>query len=432
MNVHEVVAGGAIRTLFQPIVHLDHGTVVAYEALSRGPAGPLQSPDRLFAEAREHGLLSDLDAACRKAALTNAVHAGLAAPLALFVNVEPEVLDEAPLDELIDIARSAPQELAVVLEITERAIGSRPAELLACVRKLRQAGWRIALDDVGADDLSLAFMPLLRPDVVKLDLRLVQERPGPAVAKIMNAVNAYAQRTRATVLAEGIEDERHLEIARALGATLGQGYLFGRPAGWLDLELPTTGLELPVRDWPESPASPFGCLPSDTALRRSTKPLLVELSKHLEREALAHGSTCLVVSTFQYAKHFTAATAQRYRELAKTVGFVAAIGQGLPVEPVAGVRGADLAGADPLRNEWDLVVLAPHFAAALLARDLGDAGRDDQRRFEFALSYDRDVVSAAAEALLSRVAPSSAVAVVAGDQAPPVPVLTSLRSVSGL
>jgi diguanylate cyclase (GGDEF)-like protein/PAS domain S-box-containing protein len=422
MDVHGVVAAGAVRTYFQPIVDLDLGTVVAYEALSRGPVGPLEFPDRLFAAAREQGVLSELDAVCRKTALTSAVQAGLAAPLALFVNVEPEVLDEAPLDELIDIAQRAPRELSVVLEITERAIGARPAELLACVRKLRQAGWRIALDDVGADDLSLAFMPLLRPDVVKLDLRLVQERPGPAVAKIMNAVNAYAQRTGATVLAEGIEDERHLEIARALGATLGQGYLFGRPAPRLDTELPTGGLELPVRDWPQSPTSPFGCLPAGTPLRRSTKPLLVELSKHLEREALAHGSTCLVVSTFQYAKHFTVPTAERYRELADTIGFVAAIGQGLPVEPVAGVRGADLAGADPLSNEWDLVVLAPHFAAALLARDLGDVGRDARRRFEFALSYDRDVVSAAAEALLARVAPSSAAALVAqpGEPAPQV------------
>ncbi len=63
--------------------------------------------------------------------------------------------------------------------------------------KTRPGGWGVALDDVGADSMSLAFMPLLRPDVVKLDLRLVQERPGAAVAEIMNAVNAYAERTGA-------------------------------------------------------------------------------------------------------------------------------------------------------------------------------------------------------------------------------------------
>src|SRR3712207_2307682 len=116
------------------------------------------------------------------------------------------------------------------MEITERAIAARPAELLRTVERVRELGWAIAVDDVGAESMSLAFLPLLCPDVVKLDLRLVQERPGPAVAEIMNAVNAYAERSGAVVLAEGVEHEGHLEAARGLGATLGQGWLFGRPA----------------------------------------------------------------------------------------------------------------------------------------------------------------------------------------------------------
>ncbi len=294
-----------------------------------------------------------------------------------------------------------------MLEITERAISARPAELLACVRQLRAAGWRIALDDVGADDMSLAFMPLLRPDIVKLDLKLVQQRPGPAVAGIMNAVNAYAQRSGAILLAEGIEDEEHLEIARALGARLGQGWMFGRPHPTLTSPLPIGALDLaPAPSSASAAESPFGCLPEGVPLRRSTKPLLIELSKQLEREALRYGSTCVVVSTFQKARHFTPATAQRYRELAERVGFVAAVGEGLSSEPVRGVRGADLAEHDVLRSEWDIAVLAPHFSAALLARDLGDSGDDLSRRFEFALTYDRDTVAAAAESLLSRVLPA--------------------------
>ena len=58
-----------------------------------------------------------------------------------------------------------------------------------------------------------------------------------------------------------------------------------------------------------------------------------------------------------------------------------------------------------MRGEWDVVVLGPHFSAALLARDLGDDGPDLQRTFEYALTYDRDTVVRAASALLSRVAP---------------------------
>lgn len=134
--------------------------VVAYEALARGPQGPLASPAALFGAAREQGLLDELDRACRRAALRGAVDLGLHAPLTLFVNVEPEALDTASLDDLDDledIAQSAPAELRVVVEITERALAARPADLLRTVERVRAAGWGIALDDVGADPVSLAF-----------------------------------------------------------------------------------------------------------------------------------------------------------------------------------------------------------------------------------------------------------------------------------
>ncbi|TYP84654.1 EAL domain-containing protein [Blastococcus xanthinilyticus] len=398
---------GGVRSVFQPIVELDTGDVVAFEALARGPEGPLERPDLLFAAAREAGLLAELDAACRVAAFTGAARHGLPAPLALFVNVEPEVLDSAPLDELLAIADSAPGGLRVVLEITERALATRPAELLRTVARVRELGWGIALDDVGADAMSLAFMPLLRPDVVKLDLRLVQERPGPAIAQIMNAVNAYAQSTGAAVLAEGIEDDTHLAMARALGATLGQGWLFGRPAPTPATDRPAGSLPPRVSDpgVDADPGSPFACLPEGTALRRAPKALLIELSKQLEREAMRLGETCVVTATFQEARHFTPSTIQRYRDLVERTGFVCAIGEGLPTEPLPGLRGADLAATDPVRGEWDVVVLAPHFSVALLARDLGTTGPDLQRQFEYALTYDRDVAVRAARGLLGRVAP---------------------------
>jgi EAL domain-containing protein (putative c-di-GMP-specific phosphodiesterase class I) len=369
-TIEFVLASGDVRAVLQPIVDLDSGAVVAYEALARGPVGELERPDLLFAEARRIGRLAELDELCRRAALRAAVDQRVLAPLMLFVNVEPEVLDSAPLDDLVAIAADAPGEIQVVMEITERALATRPAELLRTVERVRSLGWKVALDDVGADDMSLAFMPLLRPEVVKLDLRLVQERPDPAIAEIMNAVNAYAERSGAVVLAEGIETERHLAVARALGARLGQGWLLGRPAPGPAARLPHGELllaEVPAADWART--SPFSCLPATTALRRSAKPLLIEVSKHLERQALRLGATTVAVGSFQDARHFTPQTASRYEALAGQAGFVAALGAGMDLEPVRGVRGASLAADDPVRGEWDLVVLSPHFAAALLARD---------------------------------------------------------------
>jgi len=178
-----LLSGRKLRTVFQPIVDLDAAAVVGYEALTRGPAGSaLEQPTALFAAARGAGCLAELDAACRTLAFEAAVASERLAPLTLFVNVEPEAVDAAPLAELTAIARTASRELRVVFEVTERAIAARPAELLRTVERIRAHGWGVALDDVGADPRSLAFMALLRPEVVKLDLRLVHERPNREVA----------------------------------------------------------------------------------------------------------------------------------------------------------------------------------------------------------------------------------------------------------
>ena len=130
------------------------------------------------------------------------------------------------------------------------------------------------------------------------------------------------------------------------------------------------------------------------------------------------GETAVVAATFQEARHFTPSTTQRYRDLVERTGFVCALGEGLPVEPLPGLRGADLRPDDVVRGEWDVVVLGPHFSAALLARDLGDGGPDLERTFEYALTYDRATVVRAAHALLSRVAPRVGGATAAGRGPP--------------
>jgi EAL domain-containing protein (putative c-di-GMP-specific phosphodiesterase class I) len=407
-SVRGILATRTLRALFQPIVDLDSGALVGYEALARGPVGsPLESPLELFAAARAEGLLAELDSACRAQAFSAAVESDRLAPLTLFVNVEPEVLDDAPLDDLLQIAATAPRALRVVFEITERAISARPAELLRTVARIREHGWAIALDDVGADPRSLAFMSLLQPEVVKLDLRLIQERPSPEIAAIMHAVNAYTEGSGALLLAEGIETPDHVATARALGARFGQGWLFGRPSEEPS-PLRVAGAELTRSHVEPAPnRSPFDCLAAGTPLRRAGKRLLIELSKQLEQEALSRGDTALVAAAFQEARHFTIPTAQRYRRLVDETAFVCVFGKGLVSAPLPGIRGATLAPDDPLVGEWDVIVLTPHFAAALLARDLGDSGPDLERTFEYALTYRRDVVVRAASALMSRVAPDT-------------------------
>ena len=182
-----------VRSVYQPMVDIETGEMVAFEALARGPVDSLlKAPAALFEAARRSGALAQLDRACCDAALRGAMDGGLRAPAAVFVNVEPEVID-----------------VEIFFEITERALTSRPAELLETVERIRAAGFGIALDDVGADRGSLALLPLLRPDVVKLDMSLVHNHPSRRSGEVMNGVCvcAYAEQTGATIVAEGVETD---------------------------------------------------------------------------------------------------------------------------------------------------------------------------------------------------------------------------------
>lgn len=402
--LHDILATEDLQAVYQPVVALQDGAVVGYEALARGPAAsPLERPDRLFAVARHEQRLAELDHLCRATAFAGALEAELGRGHWLHVNVEPAALDVPVPDRHADVVARATSELDVVVEITERMLTAHPAALLDLVEDVRARGWRIALDDVGADPASLALMPLLRPDVIKLDLRIVQKRPSLEIAHLVSACNAEVERSGAVLLAEGIETEQHLDVALSLGAAVGQGWLFGRPAALPAVLPPPRSLPLPARTTACPAETPADIVSRHRTPRIARKDLLVEISKHLEREASALGESAIVLSTFQHARHFTEDTVRRYGALARRCSFTAALGEALSGEPAPGVRGADLALDDPLCQEWDIAVLGPHFSAALTARDLGDTGPEAARRFAYVLTYDRDLVRQAASVMMRRI-----------------------------
>jgi EAL domain-containing protein (putative c-di-GMP-specific phosphodiesterase class I) len=405
-EITEIIRRGAVRAVYQPIVDLATGEPVGYEALARGPQGTqYESPLAMFAAAREAGVVTELEWACRAAAVRGALRANLPSSLALFLNVEPDLV-AAPVPALFaGLLEEARDRLRIVFEITERALAERPAELLRRVQRLRALGGAIAIDDVGADPRSLALMPFLEPDVIKLDMRLVQDRPDAGAARVMHAVSAEAERSGAAVVAEGIETDAHLQRALALGASLAQGFHFGRPGPLPDaFALPERLLHArPPRE--SSSATPFEIVAARRPLRRGPKALLLAISREIEARAAQEGEEAVLLATFQEARHFAGRSAARYEELAGGAAFVGALGHGLGSQPAAGVRGGDLAVEDRLRSEWNVVVIAPHFAAAFVGRDLGDAGADAERRFDFALTHDRALAVQAAASLMARITP---------------------------
>jgi EAL domain-containing protein (putative c-di-GMP-specific phosphodiesterase class I) len=356
--------GGAVVAAFQPIIDLRDGSVVGYEALARPRDG--SSPEQLFAAARAAGTLSQVDHECRAEALRAAAEAGLSAPFALFLNADAGALE---LD-LPDLPTSGP---TLVMEITESALTERPEAVLRTLTALRTRGWGVSLDDVGGDSRSLAVMPLLYPDVIKLDLRLLAKRESVDVARVVTAVGAEAERRHATVLAEGIDSDAQLEMARAAGATLGQGYMLGEP-GPLPDPLPKPGrpLRLAGAGGDASGPLPFQRVTNWKRPTRGSLELAERAAALLSSQASALGPTGMLLAAPDVA-HPQA----RYETLRDSLGFVGVL------EPGA------------LEDTWTEVALGPGYGACFVARREDDC-------WCFATSYDRELVVECALLLMAR------------------------------
>ncbi|KUL21730.1 EAL domain-containing protein [Actinoplanes awajinensis] len=161
-----------------------------------------------------------------------------------------------------------------------RALATVPAALLGIARAAHRRGNGIALDDVGADPMSLAFLPFVDPDVIKLDMNLLRHPSAAATAEVCAVVTATARRTGAKIIAEGVETAADVATARALGADWAQGWYFGRPAPPAELRLtdiavapglraPRPGLHQPVGTPYEVAATGGADRISEAAARRA-------------------------------------------------------------------------------------------------------------------------------------------------------------------
>jgi DICT domain-containing protein len=151
--------------------------------------------------------------------------------------------------------------------------------------------------------------------------------------------------------------------------------------------------------------TPFDVVTADPCVRTARKQMLVALSRHLEEQARTAADKPMILSTFQHGAYFGQPTRDRYVTLAEARPLVAVFGREMAAGQTPVLRAVDLDASDPLCDEWVVVTLGPQTAVALIARECaGQAGEaDDDRRFDFVVTHDRAVVTAAASALLNRV-----------------------------
>ena len=388
-----------LRTVFQPIVDLASGETVGFEALVRGPEGSrLGSAGSLLAAAYRSERIAEFDWAARASACRAALAAGLDGDQLLFMNVEPLALEsQCPADLWPDI-ETAFARFRLIMEVTERSLDHDPGILLDGLDRYRQRVAGLAVDDVGAEPATLAMMPLIAPAVIKLDVTVTQARTASELADTLDIVYEEAERTGATILAEGIENQDQRSLVRSLGITYGQGRFLGAPAPLPNhLGRPRRRVEINANT-PPSVGSPIEALHGHLTGRASAD-LLDPLCRRIESAIEQTPVPALLISHFPDPRMFGPQEQQRYQRLAHRGATTAVLGPGIPAEPGGGVRGVGLRQEGSIADEWAVVALNPTSAGAMLARATRD---DDHPGFDFGITHDTERVIAAARCLFRR------------------------------
>jgi EAL domain-containing protein (putative c-di-GMP-specific phosphodiesterase class I) len=227
-QLERAIEGEELVLHYQPIVDLDGGAPVGFEALVRWqhPERGLLGPGEFIPLAEATGLIVPLGAwvlreACRAAAEWPG------SPY-LSVNVASAQLEQAGFEAEVAAALAetgfAAQRL--VLEVTESSlVGETEAERLQALRRL---GVRLAIDDFGTGYSSLDYLRRFPMDVLKIDRSFTCAAADGD--PLLRAIVAMGHSLGLALVPEGIEDADTAEALRTLGCTLGQGFHFGRPA----------------------------------------------------------------------------------------------------------------------------------------------------------------------------------------------------------
>jgi diguanylate cyclase (GGDEF)-like protein len=237
-DLRQALVGEELVVHYQPIIALDRGDVVGFEALVRWqhPTRGLLAPDAFIPFAEEVGLIDVVDQFVLARACAQARRwqdQGLApADLMISVNLSARELVNASIGTSIgdSIAASGFDPANLILEITESAMMKDTESAVRNLHALKSLGLRVALDDFGTGYSSLAHLEKLPIDILKIDRSFVSTiANGKKPVELAHAIIQLAQSLGHATIAEGVENEAQATRLRQLGCPLAQGYHLGRP-----------------------------------------------------------------------------------------------------------------------------------------------------------------------------------------------------------
>jgi diguanylate cyclase (GGDEF)-like protein len=220
---------------YQPRVDLVAGTASSMEALVRWerPGKEVIGPDRFIPLAEETGLIVRLgeqvvDSVCRQ--LAHWARDGKAL-LPVSVNVSPRQFSQSDILALFRgaIARHGIDPALLEIELTESSMMQEGIGESAVFRQLRELGIKLCIDDFGTGYSSLSQLQRLRFDVLKIDRAFVLRIENAEGNTLIASMIAMAHGLGMRVVAEGVENQRQMQLLKTLGCDEGQGYFFSRP-----------------------------------------------------------------------------------------------------------------------------------------------------------------------------------------------------------
>jgi diguanylate cyclase (GGDEF)-like protein/PAS domain S-box-containing protein len=240
----DAVARDQLRLEFQPIVELCTEAVVGLEALVRWqhPIHGLIQPNDFIALAEENGAIVEIGAWVLGESLRAFVRWHDEVPTSalryISVNVSARQFRTPGFVDLVfdALAASGANPEWLLLEITESLLLRDADQVWADLDALRAVGVRIAIDDFGTGYSSLSYLRQMPVDVLKIDKSFIDDiLHSDQQRALVHAIVSLAKTLRLAVVAEGIEEEEHRQRLLEMGCPYGQGYLFSRPIGAVEV-----------------------------------------------------------------------------------------------------------------------------------------------------------------------------------------------------
>lgn len=236
-----IIENKSITSVFQPILDCKEGTILGYEALSRGPSdSPLHSPVAMFNNAARLGRLSELELVCREKSIYNFFRKGLSG--LLFLNVSPMALIDPnyPRGRSVQLLQKLGHSPSrIVIELSEKYPMEDTDGLCKMLEYYRSLGFKTAIDDLGSGYAGLRLWSELRPDYVKIDGHFIANiNNDPVKREFVRGIVELSENIGCQVIAEGVETSEECDTVGQMGISIAQGFYFAKPKEDPDLEVP--------------------------------------------------------------------------------------------------------------------------------------------------------------------------------------------------